>query len=358
MSDKVFMKGNEVIAEAAVRAGADFFAGYPITPQSELLEYMSQRMPELNRAFIQAESELASVSMVQAASIAGARSMTATSGPGLSLMAETLSNMALCRLPAVIVDVQRAAGNLTPEQSDYNYVTKSLGHNGLRGLVYAPANLQEAADLTYASFKKAEQYCVPVFLMTDGVIGQMEESVIMPDFSSDKPSLPYLPPTGCQGRAPIGGRTQPQPCSPDETAEDVLEKHRVDCYEMYREWVDTEVMYENYLMEDAEYAIIAYGSAARVCRDTVNILRAQGYRVGMFRPVTLYPFPEKQISALKVRGVLTVEMALPPMMYDDVRLHLDRTIPHKYYIRCGGNMVDENEAADELLTLIKEVEGK
>ena len=358
MSDRVFMKGNAVIAEAALRAGIDFFAGYPITPQSELLEYMSINMPKRGKVFIQAESEVASVSMVQAASIAGARSMTATSGPGLSIMAETLSNLVLCRLPAVIVDVQRAAGNLTPEQSDYNYVTKSLGHNGLRGLVYAPANLQEAADLTYASFEKAEKYSVPVFIMTDGVMGQMEEAVYLPDQYSGERHLDYIPPTGCTGRECVGGRTQPQPLASGETAEDALEAHRKACWDMYREWVDTEVMYDQYMMDDAEYVIIAYGTAARVCQDTVNILRGQGYKVGMFRLVTLYPFPEKQISNIKAKGVLTVEMALPPMLYDDVRLHLNPAIPHKYYIRCGGNMVDENEAAEAIIELKKEVEGK
>lgn len=347
------MKGNAVIAEAAIRAGLDFFAGYPITPQTELLEYMSHHMPKKGKAFIQAESEIASASMVQSASMGGARSMTATSGPGLSLMAETLSNMALCRLPAVIVDVQRAAGNLTPEQSDYNYVTKSLGHNGLRGLVYAPANLQEAADLTYAAFDKADKYSIPVFIMVDGVMGQMEEAVEMPEPYTGERYIDFIPPIGCEGRDPVGGRTQPQ-ASAGQTAEDALEKHRIETYNMYREWIDTETLYEEYQMEDAEYVIIAYGSAARVCRDTVNILRGQGYKVGMLRLITLFPFPEKQIAALKVKGVLTVEMALPPMLYDDVRIHLDRSIPHEYYIRCGGNMVDEYEAAEALLKLMKE----
>lgn len=357
MSDRVFLNGNAVIAEAAIRAGLDFFAGYPITPQTELLEYMSQNLPKKGKVFIQAESEVASVSMVQSASTAGVRSMTATSGPGLSLMAETLSNMALCRLPAVIVDVQRAAGNLTPEQSDYNYVTKGLGHNGLRGLVYAPANLQEAADITYAAFDQADKYSIPVIIMVDGIIGQMEEAVEMPDHYTGERHIDFIPPTGCEGRDPVGGRTQPQ-AADGQSAEDVLEQHRIETYNMYRDWVDTEVKIEEYQMEDADYVIIAYGSAARVCQDAVYMLRDRGYKVGMMRLVTLFPFPEKQVSSLKVKGVLTVEMALPPMLYDDVRIHLDQNIPHKYYIRCGGNMVDENEAAEAMMELIEEGEKK
>lgn len=150
------------------------------------------------------------------------------------------------------------------------------------------------------------------------------------------------------------GRNQPQPTRPDQSRDDVLEESRLAYYAMYRKWVDDEVKYENYMMDDAEYVIIAYGTSARICRDTVRILRAKGYKVGMFRPITLYPFPEKQIAAIQAKAVLTVEMAMPPMLYDDVRLHLDRSIPHNYYVRCGGNMVDENEAAEAMLKLIKE----
>lgn len=351
--DKLFKKGNEIIAEAAIRAGLQFFSGYPITPQTELLEYMSQELVDRGGVFVQAESELSAITMVQAASSAGARAMTATSGPGLSLMAETLNSIAMSRLPAVIVDVQRAASTIAPEQSDYNYVVKGLGHNGQRGLVCAPGNLQECADLTFWAFEKADQYSVPVFIMVDGMIGQMEESVLMPDAVTTRRTLAYTPPTGCAGRPAVQGKTQPRPVS-GQTSEDALESGRIENYNMYRKWVDTEALYEEYMMSDAEYVFIAYGSAARICRDAVRLLRNKGIKAGLFRPITLHPFPEKQIAAIQAKGVLTVEMALPPMLYDDVRLYINRSIPHTFYSRCGGNMVDEHEAAKEMLKLIKE----
>ena len=355
MAEKL-MKGNEAIAEAAIRAGVDFFAGYPITPSTELLEYMSRRMPEENRVFVQGESEVASSSMIFTAAQTGARAMTATSGPGLALMCENMGVLALARLPAVFVDVQRAASNITPEQSDYNYVTKSPGHNGLRGLVYAPGSVQEAVDLTYMAFDKADEYMIPTYIMSDSMIGQMEEAIKLPEpRSGPRPNEGMIWPTGCEGRNRILGRNQPMPFGGEISGEDALEISRMEAYKMYRQWVDTEVMYEEYMMEDAEYIIIAYGSSARICKDTIRILRSKGIKAGLFRPITLYPFPEKQIAALRAKAILVVEMALPPMFYDDVRLHMDRSIPHDFYARCGGNMVDEEEAAEAMLKLIKEV---
>ena len=355
MAEKVLMKGNELIAEAAVRCGVNFFSGYPITPQTELLEYMSWRLPQAGGHFIQAESEVASSAMLFAASTAGARAMTATSGPGLSLMAENLALMCLSRLPGLIVDVQRAATNITPEQSDYNFVVKGVGHNGMRGLVYAPASLQEAVSLVSLALDKADEYMVPAFLMTDGMIGQMEEPAVLPEYTTERPFLHYTAPTGCAGREPIMGRNQPRHTSINESDEDALEKARMDYYRLYREWVDTEAMYEEYMMDGAEYVIFAYGGSARIMRDAVKILRERGVKAGMFRPITLHPFPEKQVAAIRAKAALSVEMAIPPMFYDDVRLHLDRSIPLRFYNRCGGNMVDEYEAVEAMLSLIEEV---
>lgn len=355
MGEKVLMNGNEIIAESAIRSGVQLFCGYPITPQTELLEYMSRRMPEEGRTIIQAESEIAAAAMIQAAGMGGGIAMSATSGPGLSLMAETFNSIARNRLPAVFCDVQRAGDTISGEQSDYNYIVKSLGHNGQRGLVYAPGNLQEAADLTYLAFEKAVEYETPVFIMSDAMIGQMEEPVILPEYRKEALKVKYPVPNGCKGRAPIGCKWQ---WAPDgvkfKTAEDALEAQRWNNYNMYRGWVDTEVKYEEYMMEDAEYAIVAYGSAARICKDTVRILREKGYKAGLFRAITLHPFPEKQIAALRCKAVLCVEMALPPMFYDDVRLNLDKSVRHGSYVRCGGNMVDETEAAEAMLKLIKE----
>lgn len=358
MSKKVLMKGNEVMAEAAVRAGANFFAGYPITPSSEMLEYLSWRLPECGRSFLQAESEVAAAAMIQAASIAGARAMTVTSGPGISLMAETLNNMAMTRLSGLFIDVQRAAGTIFPEQSDYNYVTKTLGHNGLRGFVLAPHTLQEAVDLVYLAFDKGEELETPVFIMSDGMIGQMEEPVELPPFKERTVPLKYIPPTGCEGREAVTGRMQPL-ATPTKSIEYVMEDSRKKCWDDYCRWVDEEVMYEEYMMEDAEYIIAAYGSSARICKDTVMMLRDSGFKVGMFRPISLFPFPKNQIRGFKsrgIKGVLSVEMALPPMFLDDVRLELDQSIPIRSYIRCGGVMVDEYEAYDKMLQLIRDTQ--
>lgn len=357
MAEVVLMKGNEVIGETLIRAGTNLFAGYPITPSSEMLEYMSAHLEPAGGHFIQAESELAAATMVAAASTMGGRALTVTSGPGLSLMMETLNKMCVSRLPGLFIDVQRAATTIFPEQSDYNYVTKGLGQNGLRGLVYAPANLQEAVDIAYNCYDKAEEYDIPVMLMLDGMIGQMEEPVTLPEPKTRTKPLSYIPPTGCEGRAPVMGKGEPR--LPGKGLDEACEWGRHELWKMYRQWVDTEVMYEEYMMDDAEYVIIAYGSSGRICRDTVNMMRAEGYKVGLFRPITIYPFPEKQIAGLKDRGIkgaLVVEMAIPPQFYDDVRLHIDRSIPLGFYARCGGIMVDEFEAMDALKKLIEEVE--
>lgn len=341
------MKGNEAMSEAAVRGGANLFAGYPITPSSEMLEYFSWRMAECGGSFIQAESEVAAAAMVQAAAFAGGRSLTVTSGPGLSLMAETLNNLAMSRISALFIDVQRAASTILPEQSDYNYVTKSLGHNGLRGFVMAPHTVQEGVDLVYDSFDIGERLRCPVFVMSDGMIGQMEEPVELPEFKTRTAPLHFTPPTGCEGREAVTGPGQPA----------MLEESRWEAYNDYCRWEKEEVMYEEYMMEDAEYVIIAYGSSARICKDTVQMMREAGHKVGLFRPITLFPFPKHQIRDFKnrgIKGVLSVEMAIPPMLYEDIRPELDPTIPLRFYNRCGGTMVDEYEAMEAMEKLMKE----
>ena len=356
---KMLMKGNEAVAEAVIRGGVDLFAGYPITPSSEMLEYASDHMCDIDAEFIQVESELAASTMLSAAGLIGRRAFTTTSGPGLALMTENLSNMILGRTTALFVVVQRAANNITPEQADYNYATKGLGHNGQRGYAIAPSTLQEAVDLAYTALDKGQELECPVLLMMDGMLGQMEEPVEFPPYKSSKISTKLIPPTGCKGRAKEDSRSMPRPLSMNETLEDALERHRNDLYLDQLKWLDEEVMYEEYMMEDAEYVIVSYGSSARICRDTIKMLRAKGYPVGMFRPITICPFPEKQIAGFKdrgIKGVLTVEMAMPPMLHYDVRLHLDQNIPCRFYNRCGGNTVDENEAAEAMETLIKEVQ--
>lgn len=355
---RTIMKGNEAVAEAVIRGGVDLFAGYPITPSSEILEYASDHIEAAGGKFMQAESEVAASTMLGTAGQLGKRSFTATAGPGLALMTENLSNMALQRVATLVIDVQRAANNITPEQTDYWYATKGLGHNGQPGYVIAPSTLQEAVDLAYTALDKAQELECPVLLMMDGMLGQMEEPVVFPPYKEGKVPLKLIPPTGCKGRNPVMSRSMPMPMSRTESMDDALERHRNQTYKDTRRWVEEEVLYEEYKVEDAEYIIVAYGSSARICRDTINMMRDKGIKVGLFRPITLFPFPENQIADFKnknIKAVLTVEMAMPPMLHYDVRLHLDQNIPCHFYNRCGGNMVDENEAMEALEKLIKEV---
>ena len=297
MSERMAIKGNEAISETAIRCGLDFFAGYPITPQTEMLEYISRRLPQEGKVFVQAESEIASSNMILGAAIGGARAMTATSGPGLALMAEVLCNFGIGRLPVVLVDVQRAFNTISPCQSDYNFLVKGLGHGGTRAFVTAPMNVQEAVDCTELSFEKAWEYCVPAILLIDGMLGQTTEGVVLPEKKTELPPPKYAVPTGRGNKAQrtfqlFNGNYR------GLFGEDATEACLVDNNRMYREWVKTEARSASYRMEDAEYAIFAYGSCARICLDVVDELRAEGYAVGMFRPITLFPFPELQIQAI------------------------------------------------------------
>lgn len=355
---KRVMKGNEAVAEAAIRSGLEFFCGYPITPQSELLEYMSWRIPEEGKIFVQAESEIGSSQMLTGASIAGARCMTATSGPGLSLMAEALACMSLGRLPCVLVDVQRAFNCITPAQMDYNFMTKGFGHGGQHGFVLAPSTVQEAADCTKLAFEKAYQYNVPAVVLMDGMLGQMMEAVELPEKAGELKPVSYPLPLGREThpgkkafyQSGYGGQYK------GLVSESACEAACNDNAALYREWVETETRCEEYLMEDAEFAIISYGSAARICMDSVHLLREHGLKVGMIRPITVFPFPEKQIGALNgLKGVLCVEMAKPEQFARDVAQYLNREIPMRTYVRCGGNLPEPHEAAKIIQEMAEEV---
>ncbi len=358
MRCKTAIKGNEAISETAIRCGLDFFAGYPITPQTEMLEYISRRLPQEGKVFVQAESEIASSNMILGAAIGGARAMTATSGPGLALMAEVLCNFGIGRLPAVIVDVQRAFNTISPCQSDYNFLVKGLGHGGTRAFVTSPMNVQEAVDCTELSFEKAWEYCVPAILLIDGMLGQTTEGVVLPEKKTGLPPPKYNVPTGRGSKLQrtfqlFNGNYKGM------FGENATEACLVDNNEMYRRWVDTEARYACHSMDDAEYVIFAYGSCARICLDTVKHLRSEGFKVGMFRPITLYPFPEKQIRALRgFKAALSVEMALPEQFFTDVAVNLDRSIPLHSYTRCGGNLVEAGDVADVMRKIIAEREGR
>lgn len=332
-------KGNEAIAEAAVRAGLEAYFGYPITPQTELLEYLSTRLPTLKnaagqpRVFLQAESELAAINMVYGAAVAGARTMTSSSSPGFSLMQEGLSYIAASQVPCVLVDVMRGGpglGNLAPTQADYFQLTKGGGHGDYHPLVLAPATVQEAVDLTYQAFDLAEKYRAIVIIAIDGNIGQMMEPVAMPPLRALTVRDRGWELTGAAGR--------PRRINTSL----FLQPHELE--QMNRALSDkdaavraNEVRYVEQFTDDAELVVVAFGSAARISQTAVKQARARGLRVGLFRPVSLYPFPENRLAQLsqRVRQFLVVEMNAGQMA-QDVRLAVERDADVQFFGAMGG----------------------
>lgn len=345
---KELWKGNEAIAEAAIRAGVEAFFGYPITPQSELLEYMSWRMPELGRVFLQAESELAAINMVYGAAAAGARVMTSSSSPGVSLMEEGLSYIAASEVPCVLVDIMRGGpglGNIQPSQGDYFQVTRSAGHGDFHPLVLAPSTLQEAVDLMYIAFDLAFKYRHIVILLGDGSIGQMMEPVEMPPFKTWPTERPDWALTGAAGREPrhitslyLGAKN--------------LEALNLRLQKKLAQIKAQEARYETFLTEDADLLIVAFGTVGRVARSVVRKARQAGLKVGLFRPITLWPYPEQALDAIaeRVKGVLVVEMNAGQMREDVERIVAKRAPVH-FFGRMGGfiPLPDEILAALEAL---------
>lgn len=350
MAKKVLMQGNVAAAEAAIRAGLDLYAGYPITPQTTLTEYLSWRMEEVGKQFIQAECEPAAINMVLGASVGGARAMTATSGPGFSLMQEGLSAMCGGHLPGVVINVMRSGaggGSITSSQADYNLATKSAGHGGLRAFVEAPSSVQEFVDLVYGSFDIAEKYNNPVVILADGMIGQMHEPVNLPDFMTYNDRKLTMAP---------GEKGRPKRVFKDTLSVPALVEKEYDrACKMYEQWQEDEVKCEEMFMQDAEYVIVAFGSAARISSGVIAKMREEGVKVGMIRPITLFPFPKKQIAAIcadRVKAVLTVEMARPAMFYEDVSMHLSKEIPHYSCTRAGGIIITPEEVEDALRNIM------
>ena len=346
MSKKLFMKGNEVIAEAAIQAECRFYAGYPITPQNEIPEYMSWRMPDAGGVFIQAESELAAINMVYGASTAGARAMTSSSSPGISLKQESISYLAGAELPAVIVNMQRGGpglGNISGSQADYFQAVKGGGHGDYKLLVYAPYNLQELWNLTMLAFDKADEYRNPVMILGDGIIGQMMEP-----FSPTQYVKPDLPEktwalTGCSGRNPNVIKSL-------YMGEGELEFRNSILQEKYRKMKEKEVRFEAIGVEDAELIVVAFGIAARIALSTVKRLRREGSKIGFFRPITLFPFPEKQIASLANadRRFITIELNAGQMV-EDVRLAVNGRSEVLFYGRTGGAIMTPEEIYEEIL---------
>lgn len=330
---KEMMKGNEAVAEAAIRAGVQAYFGYPITPQTELLEWMSRRMPEEGRAFVQAESELAAINMVYGAACTGRRVMSSSSSPGVSLMLEGISYMAGTEVPAVIVDVMRGGpglGNIQPSQSDYNQIVHGGGHGDYHPIVLAPCSVQESIDLTVLAFDLAEKYRSIVIILSDGSIGQMMEPAELPPMMPLKTSFPEWAVDGAAGRE----RRFLSSIYMDAPAEEVANMRLLNRWAKIRE---NEIRYKEYYLDDAEYAIVGFGSAGRVALSAVRQAREMGIKVGLLRPISLNPFPVDAIEALgkRVKGILVVEMNTGQML-DDVLLATHGKVPVEFYGRTGG----------------------
>ena len=333
MAEKVLMKGNEALAESALRAGCRFFFGYPITPQTELAAYMSKRMEKVGGTFLQAESEIAAINMVYGAAAAGARVMTSSSSPGISLKGEGISYMAGADLPGVIINVQRGGpglGGIQPSQADYWQATRALGHGDFRVVVYAPSTVQEMADLAFTAFDVADQYRTPVMILADGMLGQMMEPVVMPEPRDEQVEKPWAT-TGHKHKRPHNVVN-----SLYLTA-DELERLNVERYERYAVIERAEQRAETFLVEDADVVVVAFGASARVARSAVVEARAKGVKAGLIRPITLWPFPMDALEAAvpTAKAFLTVEMNMGQMV-DDVRLAVKGRRPVEFFGRTGG----------------------
>jgi len=346
---KTLWKGNEALAEAALRAGAEVYFGYPITPQTELLEYMARRMPELGLSFLQAESEIGAINMVYGAACAGVRALTSSSSPGVSLMQEGLSYIAASEVPAVIVDIMRGGpglGNIQPSQGDYFQMVKTAGHGDFHAIVLAPATIQEAIDLMYESFDLAFRYRTIVTILADGSLGQMMEPVEMPPFKHWPPQRPAWALTGAKDR-------DPHVISSLHLGAENLEALNLHLQEKLARIAAQEARYESLYAADADYLLVAFGTVGRIGRSVVRQARAAGLKAGLFRPITLWPFPEAELDALidRVKGVLVVEMNAGQMLEDVKRIVRGRT-PVRFYGRMGGNI----PLPDEILPVLQEMQ--
>lgn len=332
---KQLLKGNVAFAEAAVRAGCQAYFGYPITPQTELLEHMATRMVALDRTFLQAESEVAAINMVYGAASTGVRAMTSSSSPGISLMQEGFSYIAGSEVPAVIIDIMRGGpglGNIQPSQSDYNQVTKSAGHGDFHPIVLAPATVQEAIDLTVLAFDLAEKYRTLVFVIADGAIGQMMEPAELPPMRELPKERPSWALTGAVDRSP-------NLINSLYMGADTLGALNQRLQEKLTLIQQSEVRYETQYIEDAEIVLVAFGTAARVAKTAAQHLRREGLPVGILRPITLWPFPEDELRGIADSGhaLLVVEMNAGQMLHDVQRL-AGRRIPIEFLGRMGGQI--------------------
>ncbi len=345
MSDKVLMKGNEAIAEAAIIAGCRHYFGYPITPQTEIAAYMAKRMPKIEGTFLQAESEIAAINMVYGVSSTGKRVMTSSSSPGISLKGEGLSYMAGADLPALVINVQRGGpglGGIQPSQSDYFQATKGGAHGDFRMIVLAPSSVQEMADMTVKGFELADKYRMTSMVLADGTMGQMMEPVSLEYEIGEPVEKPW---------ATTGTKMERKHNIVNSLflAPDELEKSNFERFERYKFIEENECMYEEYMMDDAEICVTAFGIAARVSKNAINAAREMGIKVGLIRPITLWPFPKAPYAkaAEKVKEIISVELSMGQMI-EDVRLASGCKVPVSLCNRVGGMIVTPEEVLDAI----------
>ncbi len=339
------IKGNEAVVKGAILAGCRYYFGYPITPASEIAHAAALYMPAAGGTFIQAESEIASIQMVYGAASAGARAMTASSGPGMSLKSEGISYMAGAQLPGVIIDVMRGGpglGNIAPDQGDYNQIVKGGGHGNYHVLVLAPNCVQEMCDLTMLAFDLADEYLNPVIVLTDAFIGQMMEPVEFPEAQPPPPVKSWA----------LGGtkETRNNLITSIEMVPEEQEAHVVKLIEKYDKVEEAEVRYETYKVDDADLVVVGYGIVSRVLQSAVDRAREQGMKVGLFRPITLWPFPKKELKTLSenVGRLCVVEMSFGQMV-DDVRLAVGSNVEVDFYGRFGGMVPTVEEILEKVL---------
>lgn len=357
---RVFMKGCEAIAEAAVRAGCRFFAGYPITPQNEIPEYFARRLPEVDGVFVQGESEVASINMVYGAASAGTRAMTSSSSPGVALKSEGISYCAAARIPMVYSNISRGGpgvGSIQPAQMDYLQATKASGNGGFEMMVFAPATVQEAVDMTYQAFDYADRDRNPVLILADGVIGTMMEPVELPEMKSDdeiKAIRENKKKWACVGhRLDYANRAWIEP-GHWQTSD--MQRANEEAAALYAGW-EKDVQVEEYLIEDAQIVICAYGISARIAKSAVDVLRKEGVKVGLIRPITLHPFPYKSFEHLnygQVTAILDVEMSIPAQFVQDVSAAVKDRCPIETCLCSGGNLMSREKIMESVKNLMKQ----
>ena len=346
-TQKMLMKGNEALAEAAIQAGCHHFFGYPITPQTEVAAYMAKKMPKIGGTYMQAESEIAAINMVYGAASAGVRAMTSSSSPGISLKSEGISYLAGSDLPCLIVNVQRGSpglGGIQPSQADYWQATRAPGHGDLHVLVFAPSSIQEMVDMVFDAFDLADCYRMPAMILADGMLGQMMEPISFPEKQVKTYDKSGWSTSGHQHKR-AHHIVNSLYLQPEELEAKILER-----FQRYEEVKAKHTRCEEYLMEDAEYVVVAYGATSRIVRSSVNSAREKGIKVGLIRPLTLWPYPYAPIEKAAERGakaILSVEMSMGQMV-DDVRIAVNGRAPVSFFGRTGGVIPTPAEVLSEI----------